>query len=369
MKKRSKARVALYWLIFIGMFTVVPLLLIEGAARVYAHYKYGKPGKSYGLWRYDPVLGAQHKEHAYNSNAETNDYGFRNAEDVIEPKPEGAWRIIAYGGSTTFCYNLFNEEAWPAQLEKQLRQHHHPQDQVLNGGAIMWSLGHAFARARKDLPALHPDYVIIYSGINEQPNAAFLELDGVKMKDLVERGEYGRFATNLDQNRWIKRNLMLVRILDYFVYPLLQKEKEESQIEKERRAQAMQTMSIEPDPYVLENYLQVLRRFITFIQEQGSTPVFVAQAHGRNNRLNIQLTAYSRRGMEVARQLGAIVVDANEMVEAYEGEPMDLFSHSGVHYSKKGAEMLGAWLYRRVFQPLHTHPQPEQPPAAAVPEG
>src|ERR1700756_5508085 len=86
-----------------------PLLLVgvaEGIGRAVLHYKYGVPGKNYGLSTYDPVLGAVHAPNAYNSNSETNSFGFRNSEDVFEPKPRGALRIIAYGGSTTFCYNL-----------------------------------------------------------------------------------------------------------------------------------------------------------------------------------------------------------------------------------------------------------------------
>src|SRR5579864_8023571 len=112
-----------------------PQLLVgaaEGTGRLVIHFKYGVPGKTYGLWTYDPVLGAVHAANAYNSNSETNSLGFRNKEDVFEPKPAGALRIIAYGGSTTFCYNLDTTEAWPLQLQELLRAHHNSRDQVLN---------------------------------------------------------------------------------------------------------------------------------------------------------------------------------------------------------------------------------------------
>ena len=131
-----------------------PVAIVEGGGRAYIHFQYGVPGKSYGLWRRDAAVGAQHNENAYNTQAETNDFGFRNSEDVINPKPEQSYRIIAYRGSTTFCCCLSNEDSWLLQLQAVLRRQHNAGDQVLNGGAIMWSLGHAFARAKKDLPVL-----------------------------------------------------------------------------------------------------------------------------------------------------------------------------------------------------------------------
>src|SRR5258708_4505922 len=95
-----------YWVILLVVVPVMLLALAEVCARAVVWARYGVPGKQYGLWDFDPKLGAVHAKHAYNSNSETNDFGFRNREDVIEPKPSGAFRIIAYGGSTTFCYNL-----------------------------------------------------------------------------------------------------------------------------------------------------------------------------------------------------------------------------------------------------------------------
>jgi len=130
-------------------------------------------------------MGAQHRENTYSTNAETDDYGFRNKESVVEPKPQDSLRIITYGGSTTFCYNLSNEDAWPLQLQKVLREKRNDSDQVLNGGAIMWSIGHAHARGKKDIPALKPDYVMIYAGINEATNAGYLSSQGKPLGELV----------------------------------------------------------------------------------------------------------------------------------------------------------------------------------------
>jgi len=330
--------------------TLVPVLLIlflmEGGARLYVHLKYGVPGKSYGLWRADEEIGAVHAENAYNTRYQTNDYGFRNREPVIQPKPEGAFRIITYGGSTTFCYNLSDENTWPARLERLLREHHHPKDQVLNAGAIAWSLGHALARARRDIPLLKPDYVIIYSGINEDLNSRALALQGVSLTQLVDAGDFGRFATNLDQNQWLGRNIVLVKLLDHLLAPWIQDAKLGM-----APAVSDQEVSEEPDPVILENYLQTLQRFLALARENGADAVFVLQTHGRNNRVNRYLTSYSRAAATSARAGGAQVVDAERLVASHDGEPMDLFTESGVHYSALGADRLAHLIFEEAFAP------------------
>ena len=337
-QKYSRKRIAIYLLIIVLFFTIVPLLLIEGGIRTYIWYKYGVPGKTYGLWCYDKEFGAIHCHDGYNTLSQTNEYGFRNTENVREPKPAGALRIIAYGGSTTFCYNLLNGETWPDELEKQLRKNHNPQDQVLNAGDIMWSIGQSYVRAKRDIPVLKPDYVIIYDGINDPANAQFLELEGKPMKTLVEKGEYGVFSKNLEQSRWIKRNLALVRLMDYVIAPRLTNDQQVQQVD----------IPTEPDPYVMENYLHTLSDFLKLAKANGSMPIFLVQAHGHNNKLNEYLTSYSRNGIQTATQEGAIVLDAQVMVDGYHGPPMDLFYSSGVHYSRAGAEMLGEFLYQQI---------------------
>jgi lysophospholipase L1-like esterase len=346
MLKQSRYRYAAY-LVVIGVFLpLIILVAIEGGARLYIYYMYSVPGKVYGLWRYDEVLGAQHRENAYNSNAQTNNWGFRGKENVLELKPPGAWRIITYGGSTTFCYNLADDETWPVQLEHQLRAGHHPMDQVLNGGAIMWSLGHAYARAQEDVPTLKPDYVVLYSGINEQANSGALKAAGTPLDMFVGHGRYGVFAKNLDQNRWAKRNLALVRVLDYVITPALSKWKGEPGVPYPTQEVVSK---YEPDPVVLDNYLHVLREFIGLVRENGGQVIFLIQAHSRQVTRNEYLTSYSRAGARAAETTGAIVVDSQRMVDSFPGSPSELFSESGVHYSEKGARLLAEYVYGSVF--------------------
>ena len=323
---------------------------IEAGARLYVYLAHGVAGKTYGLWRYDEVLGAQHRENAYNTHTQTNDHGFRNRRDVIDPKPEGAIRVITYGGSTTFCYNLDDDEAWPARLEQALRANTgNESHQVLNAGAIMWSIGHAYARAQKDIPALKPDYVVIYSGINEHSNSYYLEAADTPMEALVKQGRYGVFATNLDQNRWIKRNLVTIKALEYRVIPKLARVLDPLIGRSSPPAVGTSGFPEAPDPFLLDNYLRVLDDFLTLISTQGATAVFVSQAHDGQLKWNRYLTSYSRAGATLASRHGAVVVNGEQVVEDYVGDPGDLFHTSGRHFSSLGAEKFSALLFTQIF--------------------
>src|SRR5437016_4570358 len=104
--------------ILFALITIVglPLLLAacgELGGRLYLYHYYGKPGKSYGIYMADMELGATHCPNSYNTNAVINNWGLRNSENTSEDKPQGVTRIYCSGGSTTFCYNLNQEDTWP----------------------------------------------------------------------------------------------------------------------------------------------------------------------------------------------------------------------------------------------------------------
>lgn len=320
-------------------FPTVAILAIEGAGYTVMHLRYGVPGKTYGLWTYDAELGAIHSRNGYNTNSETNDHGFRNREDVFEPKPPGSIRIIAYGGSTTFCYNLDTDHAWPIRLQEELRKHAGPKSQVLNAGAIVWSIGHEVARARRDLPKHKPDVVIIYSGLNEEANASNLQQEGISLKDAVAQGKYGLFATNLDQSRWLKRNSMIVRYIEYlnlFAPP--------------QSSEPAQEYPIVPE--VRENFNRTLREFIELIRQHGAKPLYVIMGGLNDIGQNRSLLRYSREGAEVARGMGVPVIDSNAIVSDYSGDKLDLFSPTGAHWSALGAELLAKFIDQHALKAM-----------------
>jgi hypothetical protein len=58
--------------------------------------------------------------------------------------------------------------------------------------------------------------------------------------------------------------------------------------------------------------------------------------------------SYSREAAETARQHGALVVDAQDVVSAYAGPPMDLFITTGVHWSEKGSHLVAQYVFDQV---------------------
>jgi hypothetical protein len=207
----------------------------------------------------------------------------------------------------------------------------------------MWSIGQVFARAKRDIPALKPDYVLIYSGINEEGNDAYLRLTGNGIESSVKAGRYGVFATNLDQDNWVARNIVLYKALaKYVVVPI-----HDLRFQKVA-ASTDSAIPSEPDPFLLKNYLVVLRQLISLIQENGAKPVFIIEITGSPSNQNVRLTSYSRAGAHLASEMGVTVVDPSPILSAAR-DPTQLFLHTGVHYSIAGAERFAGYVFRAVF--------------------
>jgi hypothetical protein len=70
---------------FVLVLASLPIAFVAAAelgGRVLFHFKYGKPGKTYGIYMADPDLGATHRPSSYNMNSVINNLGFRNVEDI-----------------------------------------------------------------------------------------------------------------------------------------------------------------------------------------------------------------------------------------------------------------------------------------------
>jgi hypothetical protein len=351
----------LAFLTILVLFPFALLALAEGGLRLYIHVAHGVPGKSYGIYQYDPVLKGILAPDTYNLQRQFDDGAFQRADDVIEPKPKGALRVITYGGSTTFCYNLPMAETWPLVLERLLRAQSSAATQVLNAGDVSWSLGHIFVRAHRDVPKWKPDVVILYSGINEDVNAALLLSQGVDFDREVAAGHYGLFNTSLTQDSWLDRNFVLAKLIRFDLTTPIQQF-----IWRHTAAPSWgsRTTTPTPDPIVLKNYLHVLGDLIDYFKAEGATTLFVVEATWSQDVISQRLTSYSRAGVDVARAHGAVVIDGQAMVDAYLGPKHDLFDTT-VHYSAKGAAMLAQLLFDRYFKArLDEAAVPAAPPSS-----
>lgn len=96
-----------------------------------------------------------------------NERGVRG--DLVDiPKPDGVFRVVAVGGSTTFGHALDTDESWAAQLQTILRDEYGiPRAEVVNlGNPGYFSLDSVVNFATRGL-AYQPDMVIVYHGVND----------------------------------------------------------------------------------------------------------------------------------------------------------------------------------------------------------
>ncbi len=333
------------FVVFLCLLPILLLVAAELAGQVWIWFRHGVPGKTYGIYKGDSELGGILAPDTYNTAREFNNLAFQRADATLIDRPAGQLRIVAYGGSTTFSYNVTMAQSWPALLEKRLRDGGFAGAEVLNAGDVIWSLGHAIVRARRELERLKPDYVILYAGINEWSNHNRLKtLSGVDLAAELAQGRHGAIDNHLMKANFLFRNSLLYKLVHFrLLVPLSKPEDGE-----------MDVHAAPFDPAIQRNYDLVLGDFIRLIRKAGAKPVFVVQAIGRdfpsaaaadNFRRQSAAMRVSLAGAVVARAAGAVVLDAQDAVRAAGTPAPRLFGPgSDVHFSIEGSRILADYL-------------------------
>ena len=152
---------------------IVSLVVLEVGARAWFSWRGTERERILYLYDRDTIaskttqlVGVPYLNYSLNPAWEDiNPRGIRG-DLVAIPKPDGVFRIVALGGSTTFGHALAADETWPAQLQRLLREQN-PQVEVVNLGAPgYYSLDSVVNLATHGLPH-EPDMVIVYHGIND----------------------------------------------------------------------------------------------------------------------------------------------------------------------------------------------------------
>ncbi|MFN8528139.1 MAG: SGNH/GDSL hydrolase family protein [Anaerolineae bacterium] len=99
-----------------------------------------------------------------------NHLGMRG-EEVSAIKPQGVFRIIAMGDSTTYGFLEAPRNAYPVQLQRILRDDYgYTNVEVLNAGVTGYNSFHIMQNLETRYLALDPDLVIFYSNYNDVEN-------------------------------------------------------------------------------------------------------------------------------------------------------------------------------------------------------
>lgn len=141
-------------------------LLVEGAVRVRQWMKYGSAGGELYASSRDETLGILRLDPDQKTDRLTiNERGFRGPP-VELPKPTGRRRIAFLGGSTTFCAEVKDSEAWPARVAESLRALGGDWDFV-NGGIPGYGIEESQKNLENFVKPLDPDVIVIYHATND----------------------------------------------------------------------------------------------------------------------------------------------------------------------------------------------------------
>ena len=161
--------------LYLVIVVVIGLGLCEGAVRLRAWFKYGtaSPGVR------DPMLVRDDRADLWvprpgyeikgaNIHIKINSLGFRG-EEFSTAKPQGTFRIVALGASTTFSAEASsNDHIWTALLQKQLRAAYPGRHiEVINAAVAGYVADDNLKNLRNRVLPLHPDLVIYYEANNE----------------------------------------------------------------------------------------------------------------------------------------------------------------------------------------------------------
>jgi lysophospholipase L1-like esterase len=130
---------------------------------------------------------------------EHNQLGYRGP-DITIPKPEGVFRIVALGGSTTYGSATKPEDAYPAQLQNILRDEHgYSSVEVINGGMVGYSSWETLANFAFRTLELEPDMVILYDSVNDIIPREQISVD-------CYRGHNALLGLNATKGFWVERD-------------------------------------------------------------------------------------------------------------------------------------------------------------------
>jgi len=83
-------------------------------------------------------------------------------------KPEGEYRIVALGGSTTYTVAVQDyRSSYPHLLERELRDRGFPRVRVINAGVPGYMSWESLANLQFRVLDLEPDMILVYHGVND----------------------------------------------------------------------------------------------------------------------------------------------------------------------------------------------------------
>ncbi len=105
---------------------------------------------------------------AYHTDTDRhNSRGYRGDEFEV-PKPEGTFRIVCLGGSTTYSYGVDDYHvSYPYLLQQALNERGYTNVEVINAGAGSYTSWETLLNLEFRVLDIEPDLLIVYHGLND----------------------------------------------------------------------------------------------------------------------------------------------------------------------------------------------------------
>jgi lysophospholipase L1-like esterase len=201
--------------------------------------------------------------------------GFRTAE-IAARRPEGALRLVALGGSTTFGLYVGEEAAFPGRLEARLRAGLGERElEVINLGCPGWATDRIL-NALDAVLALEPDLLVVYTGHNEMLEGWVGSVPGLTLANRLRAA--------------LLRTSSLLAWFDYLLSASLRRAEQEMSFEEVAAVRvgniptfdprAVPEADLEPPDaafvrYTVERYAANVARMIEHVREAGVPLLFV----------------------------------------------------------------------------------------------
>lgn len=116
---------------------------------------------------YHRYLGFYLTPNYVNGKNRHNALGYRG-DEITMPKPEGEYRIVCIGGSTTYTSAVEDyHQSYPDVLEAQLKQRGYQNVNVINAGVPGWSSWESLINFQFRILDIEPDMIVVYHGLND----------------------------------------------------------------------------------------------------------------------------------------------------------------------------------------------------------
>ena len=94
----------------------------------------------------------------------------------------------------------------------------------------------------------------------------------------------------------------------------------------------------------------VLNKFFKLVEDYSGKVIFVKQVTGRAEDKTLKtFVSFSQKAVLEIKNPNVLIIDTQKLLDNQKGKPIDLFYHSGVHYSQKGSKLFADFIYRNTW--------------------